>query len=188
MFLKLKQFINNYLKRNKFRGFTIGVVFKYEATDKIKADQNFGEEDVNINFTDYLTESILKQGGLVALIDNEKIEELLSGSYKNVIQTTPQAKIILFGKLKATTLHNANVRSYQITYQCITRNGTVIGGGNFYTSWFLSSLSPAADQVLNGVRIKNLGPIDPINGYREVMYENGYRISAIESSEEKLLP
>lgn len=169
-------------KKKRFQGLTIGMVFSNTCQKSLQISA--GESRREVKFTDDLMEIILAQGGLPLPIDLEgkEISEDPQAQ-KDVLQRNPQASLLLCGAFHYGKYTNNDNAFWQVTFRCITRNGTIVGASNFFISGgFVQQRSEAAKKVLQLIHVESLGKIDPNSGYQEKLFTNGHRSVVEETS------
>jgi len=150
--------------RKRLRGLTIGICF-----------ESRGKE---LNFDNYLIDSILNSGGLAVTIDVKHRAELGGGVYGKVLGLVPQANLLLFGHILIGKDGDSQRYYYQICFKGISRNGTIVGGGQIFVGYFVSKLPKVAGEVIKRLHVENLGKISQ-GGFEERIYTD--IPSAIES-------
>src|SRR3989344_3678817 len=164
-------------KKPRLQGLTIGICFQgVDVRQSAKKMNNRTEDRSDLN--NYLIEQILNQGGLPVEVGTQYLEDLKNGKYEKVMSVIRQANLLLFGNIYRETYSNVAEDYDRTSFKCITRNGTIIGGGEFYDGTDAGELVNTAVKIMENIHIENLGKISE-QGFEERTYTDVP--SAIES-------
>ena len=167
-------------RRKRLKGLTLGIVFSSVGSSEYnKKHPNDEESSSGFSFCDLLVPVILDAGGLPIELSKEHLAVLQNGNTKDACTTAPQAHLFLFGELYHGIYNNTGVAYVRVTCRCLTRNGTIVGGGSFFDNTYAQTLEPMAKRILSLIYVENLGPLE-LSGYQEKLFQNGEVASVVE--------